>query len=53
MTKLEEFTKAALQGLCANPETWKETHHNDYGAVALTIAKGAIYSLNKEQEESI
>lgn len=48
MTKREEFTKAAMQGLCANPHA--DDHDiNEIAAQAVELADATIAALNKEQ----
>lgn len=46
--RLEEFTKAALTGLCALPNAWCEKTLDDYGPMAVTIAKHAVEAFENE-----
>jgi len=46
LTKLEAFTKAALQGLCANPEVFNAFENADeYGRIAVNMAEAALAEL--------
>lgn len=49
MTKLEEFTKAAMQGLCAGIEPGiTDADIKNISSAAVLIAKATIEQLNKQ-----
>lgn len=56
LTKLEAFTKAAMQGLCANSDIlnqnmdWEEREHT-IGRLSALIAHATIAALNVEAEK--
>lgn len=54
LTKLEAFTMAAMQGLCANAHIWNNAYHNDIdidtwiAVRSLQIAKDTLLELEKQ-----
>lgn len=56
LTKLEAFTMAAMQGLCANAHIWKNAYDNDIdidcwiSVRSSEIARATLSELSKHQQ---
>jgi hypothetical protein len=46
LTKLEAFTMAAMQGLCANPNSW-DVSNETIASASVNLAKATLEALEK------